>query len=391
MLELPKFLNLEEIIEKAKRREILSQRELRDILSRTFGPNTDLLAFSKAKNESQDKARYVTNLNNNARFADTIEDSYLKRPAKVELNTKLEFIYNRMDLSDTNIEDLINNDLKEITKKMIKGAMNEREKLFIEQFENGNTLRELRSFKPSIRNSIVTCMNKMINGMGVYLTRGKLETVLDLRNYCFFVAGTVGDTLNRIVAIEDGETLNYDNARAISAYFQLTNIMKNLREDFELREHRTKFVPDELHAGIDYEDLFNKKTNGAKKEREKVLGELLAIAAEYFVPSCNYVFTEIHPKLSGYTAFCGVPLITARETQKLIETSGSEKVFRGDKDAVKIDREKFTNILSFVYNTVRLDGGIRFKAWGIEYQKDPHRFSFKPGEYEAWSGELLKP
>ena len=282
------FLKLEEILEKAERSETLTQRELGNVLSRTFGPNIDLLMFARGKNESKDTFDYVINLNNNARFVDTIEDGKLKRSAKLDVFRKLGHIYNKIDLADVDVEDLIRTDLDDLVKDVMKGALNKNEKIYIEQFGKGNTLRELRGFKPSIKNTIAgLCINKMINGMSVYIDKGELETIKDLREYCFFVAGTVGDALNRIIQIEEGETLNFNNARSVGAYVQLTNILKNFREDFGLRDYRVKFIPNEVHEGISYEDLFEKNTKQAISIREKVLESILPVAEEYFQPAAQ--------------------------------------------------------------------------------------------------------
>lgn len=386
--ELP-FLNLEEILKKAERNEKLSQRELRDILSRTFGPNIDLLIFAIGKNEAE-KEKYVTSLNNNARFADVIEDGKLKKAVKLEAFRRLSHIYTKIDLVDVNVEELIKTDLEDLTKDVLKGAIDKKEKIYIQQFGIGDALRELKSFKPSMKNTILSLgINKMIVGMSVYVDKGKLETIKELRDYCYHVAGTVGDSLNRIVQIEDGENLNFNNARAIAAYFQLTNILKNLRPDFELRDYRVKFIPDEIHDGISYEDLFNENTMPVFDMREKVFGSLLSVAEEYFMPAVQYVI-DIPRKLPGYLAFCGVPLALSRETQKLINKSGAESVFKGEESAIKVNRALVNNVISFTYRAVHKDEGIKFINWLNDYRKNPDQFSFETGEYEKWSDDLLK-
>lgn len=379
-----RFLKLEEILDKVNRDETLTQRELGNLLSRTFGPNIDLLTFARGKKESEDKFRYVTNLNNNARFADCIEDGKLKRSTKLEVFRRLGHIYNKIDLADVDIEDLVKKDLEDLVKDIAKGALSKNEKAYIEQFGRGNTLRELKSFKPSIKNTIAgLCMNKMINGMSVYIDKGKLETVRDLRDYCFFVAGTVGDALNRIVQIEDGETLNFNNARSVGAYVQFTNILKNFREDFELSDYRIKFIPDEIHNGISYEDLFEKNTKLAISMREKVLESMLPVAEEYFQPAAQYVI-DIPRRLSGYLAFCSIALLLSRETQKLIKNSGAERVFIGGESAIKVSRPTVYNVASFVYRGVQTDDGIKFINFLNDYRKNPELFPFEL-EYEKWS------
>ena len=382
-------MELSQILAKAEGKETLSQRELGNILSRTFGPDIDLLMFAKGRSESNDKFRYVTNLNNNARFADCIEDGMLERGDKLDALRRLTFIHNNIDSADIDVEELINTKLNCLVADVIKLALNKNEKIYIGQFGIGNTLRELRRFKPSVKKAIVSSMNKMTNGMSVYIAKGKLETIKELKNYCFFVAGTVGDALNDIVRIEDRENLKHNNARSIAAYFQLTNIIKNLREDFELRDYRVKFIPDEIHDGISYEDLLNGDTKYAMSMREKALDELLSVSQDYFLPATQYVI-DIPRRLSGYLAFCAVPLVLSRENQKLIRKSGAERVFGGEESAIKVGKDVLRNVLKFVYRSVQSDEGIKFIHWLNEYRKNPDQFPFETWEYEGWSKEWIR-
>lgn len=375
-IDLP-FLKLEEIVAKAERGERLSQRELSNLLSRTFGPNIDLLTFVKGKNESENKFDYITNLNINARFTDTIEDGKLKKSAKLDAFRRLAVIYNKIDRIDIDVEDLIRTDLSDLEKDAIKGALDKKEELFIKQYCFGNALRELKSYKPSIKNTIKSCMNSMIVGMSSYVSKGKLETIADLKDYCFFVAGTVGDALNRTVQIEDGESLNFNNARSMGAYVQITNIIKGYQKDKELEDCRIKFIPDELHiCEISFKDLFEQNTKLAISMREKVLESMLSIAEEYFQSAAQYVI-DIPRRFSGYLAFCGTALALSQETQKLIKNSGAERVFRGDESAIKVSRNLVDNVVSFAYRGVQIDEGIKYLNWLNDYRKDPSKFPFE--------------
>ena len=392
-VDLP-FLKLEDIVDKVERyergetREPLSQRELNNILSRTFGPTADLLMLAKGKNE-KDIFNYVTSLSINARFADTIEDEERTISEKLDAFRRLSMIYGKIDLSDIDVEELIKTDLDELVKDVLKGALDRKEELFIKQFGIGNTLRELRNYKPSIRNVISKLsLGTMIDGMSFYIDKRKLETIDELRHYCYFVAGTVGDGLNRIVQIEDGETLNFNNARSMGAYVQLTNILKNLCEDKKLKDYRIKFIPDELHVGMSHDELFDQTTEYAIKMRERVLEGILSVADEYFQSAAQYVI-DIPRRIPSYSAFCDVALLLSRETLKLIRKSGAERVFHGEESAIKVSRPLVDNVVSFTYRGVQIDDGIKLINFLNDYRKNPDQYSFEPGECDKWALDVL--
>ena len=383
MLELPKLLNLEGIIKKAELGEELNQTELGCLLTGTFGNLTTLLTFciGKIGEPEAEKEEYVANLNNNIRFADLIEDGKLSKPQKQSLLGELTSVYNKAEVREK--EELVS-ELKDIAIKTRKGAINRKEELFLEQIEKyGSILTKLRSFRPSIRKPIVMCINKLTNGMSVSIRNG-IKTMSDLEDYCYYVAGTVGEALNEIVNIEDRENLNRNKARSIAAYFQLNNILSNVREDSELREYRTKFIPIELHEGLSYEELIEKETKQAKNMRETVYNGFLSLANKHFIPSAQYVL-EIPRRISGWKVFCGASLILYKERQKAMERAGSEKVFKGERSAIKVSEETARNVLTYSISSQKLDGGITYEKFFDEYRKDPDNFPFTSPEHEEWS------
>lgn len=312
---------------------------------------------------------------------------------KLEAIDELIHIYNEVERHEVDLEELIQNDLRNLTDCIRVGAVDEEEKVFIEQFGYGDTLRVLRGFKSyGLRNRIINCINKMGSGMKDFLRKGRLETMDDFNAYRFYVAEHVGETLNGIVHLKDEiKGLESYLARSIGGYLQSTNILKNLREDFEERRTRTKFIPENLHRGISYEDLFEKDDEKTKEVRKLILDQILVDTKENLESSIEYVIkiptSPIHP--SGYEAFVLTPLITAEKTLDLMERAGAERVFRGDKDAVKVSHDVFANISRFVGGIVRLDYGVRVKEWELKYQHNPKKFSFEPGEYEKWSPNWL--
>lgn len=384
----------EELIRKARERDAngdpvkLNQRELLALKSRSFAIPIAQLKYCRGAKE-EDKELEITILYNSLRKLDCIEDGGLTLDKKLEGIDRLTHVFIELDRQEADLEGLINTDLRNLTTEIVSGAVDEEERVFIEQFGYGETLRKLHGFKSSIRNTIINCVDRMGSGMKDFLRKGKIETMDEFNKYRFYVAEIVGETLNRLVYIKDGvSTLESPQAREVGGVLQGVNIVKNLNEDHKQGANRIKFIPDELHVGISSDELFDKDDERVKEARKLILDCISSDIKASFGTCIDYVI-KIPGHLSGYTAFVLTPLITAEKTLELMEQAGADRVFRGDKSALKIGNDVFVNISRFTGDIVRLDDGIRIRDWAVKYKYDPKRFSFKPGEYEIWSPQWL--
>ena len=75
-------------------------------------------------------------------------------------------------------------------------------------------------------------LHDLISGAEMDLTIHQYPTFERLREYCYRVAGTVGVTCTHIFGFRDSKAL--DLAEKLGLAFQLTNILRDVREDFEL-------------------------------------------------------------------------------------------------------------------------------------------------------------
>jgi len=75
-------------------------------------------------------------------------------------------------------------------------------------------------------------LHDLISGAEMDLTIHEYPTFERLREYCYRVAGTVGLTCTHIFGFSDPKAL--DLAEKLGLAFQLTNILRDVREDFEL-------------------------------------------------------------------------------------------------------------------------------------------------------------
>lgn len=72
---------------------------------------------------------------------------------------------------------------------------------------------------------------RLLDGMGRDLALGQIETERELLDYCFHAAGVVGLMLCRVFGVTDPRAARH--AKALGIAMQLTNIARDVREDWE--------------------------------------------------------------------------------------------------------------------------------------------------------------
>lgn len=73
---------------------------------------------------------------------------------------------------------------------------------------------------------------ELLEGMGMDVKGHTYETLDDLRLYCYRVAGTVGLMMSHVMGLSDERAL--ENACDLGTAMQLTNIARDIREDFDM-------------------------------------------------------------------------------------------------------------------------------------------------------------
>jgi farnesyl-diphosphate farnesyltransferase len=207
---------------------------------------------------------------------------------------------------------------------------------------------------------IAACVREMTEGMAQVMTeldggapRG-LPDLPDTLQYCYYVAGTVGVMLTGLFV--DG----YDSVRphraelgprapAFGRALQLTNILKDIREDLDRGFCWLPRTYMDRH-GLSPENLVAPENRGAAVA---LLDDLVAVARRECDVSFEY--SLILPRSEpGLRLFCLWPLLFALRTLGVL--AHNPAVFEAA--PVKIDRETVTRIMLLTRESIDDDGAL---------------------------------
>ena len=194
-----------------------------------------------------------------------------------------------------------------------------------------------------------------------------LESVDDLDEYCYYVAGIVGKLLTNLFA---ADTCLISDARkaemqkldvSFGLALQVANIVKDCVED---STRRVCFVPEEIcrRHGFDHSfDMFTLPVGVADEVRADFEARRAAVMAELVAKAWKHLddaiaYTKLVPNVKMRTRlFCLWPLFMAAENMKLIGDGSS--LFASDKK-VKISRDTVKKIVKSTMMHFYSDGWI---------------------------------
>jgi len=122
----------------------------------------------------------------------------------------------------------------------------------------------------------LSLLDDLVEGCSRDRNRVRIRDRDDLFEYCYLVASVVGLMMSRVFGISDKEA--YPHAVEMGLAMQLTNILRDVREDYE--RDRIYLPADELEArSLSVEDLL---AEGPSKEWRTYLGELVSCARTFY-------------------------------------------------------------------------------------------------------------
>ena len=193
-------------------------------------------------------------------------------------------------------------------------------------------LRITRGFSEPQREALQQCVRTMAKGMGQFQLRGEkqgLQSLEDLDQYCYYVAGVVGQMLTRLFCLHSPEVAKHHDAlMALAVSFgqglQMTNILKDVWEDYQ---HGACWLPRKIFAeeGFDLSDLTTARN---RQGFERGVQRLVGIAHRHLRNALAY--TLLIPKQeTGIRNFClwaiGLAVLTLRKINNHLDyTDGSQ-------------------------------------------------------------------
>ena len=193
-------------------------------------------------------------------------------------------------------------------------------------------VRITRSFSEPQREALQRCVSAMAKGMGQFQLRGEkqgLQSLEDLDQYCYYVAGVVGQMLTNLFCLHSPEIAQ--NRKALMALavsfgqgLQMTNILKDVWEDYQ---RGACWLPRKIFAeeGFDLNDL----TTGRNRQGfDRGVRRLVGITHGHLKNALSYSLL-IPKEETGIRNFClwaiGLALLTLRKINKhLYYTDGSQ-------------------------------------------------------------------
>ncbi len=198
-------------------------------------------------------------------------------------------------------------------------------------------LRITHSFNPNQRRALERCIRIMAKGMADYQDAETLEGLKDLPamdEYCYYVAGVVGEMLTELFCDYSEEiNKNREEMMALAVSFgqglQMTNILKDLWED---RKRGACWLPRDVfeREGFSLTDM----NPGSRDERfQRGLGLLIGVARDHLQDALRYTLL-IPPHETGIRRFClwalGMAVLTLNKlnTRRNFSSGAEVKISR---------------------------------------------------------------
>ncbi|NOQ17442.1 MAG: phytoene synthase [Methyloprofundus sp.] len=190
-----------------------------------------------------------------------------------------------------------------------------------------------RSFAPEQIDALLYCVDAMAKGMPGYQSMdlsGGLATMKDMNEYCYYVAGCVGEMLAKLFCHYSPEINQHrEELLTLSTSFgqglQMTNILKDIWDD---AKRGVCWLPQDVFTEVGF-DLKDLNTSESTPEFRLGLEHLLSTAQGHLKDAMTY--TLLIPKHEvGMRNFClwaiGMAVLTLNEIQQHLDFNDSSQV-----------------------------------------------------------------
>ena len=256
--------------------------------------------------------RVVGNFYLLCRIADTVEDA-----TEIDGDTKAQYQQRFLEVmrGQTDPQGFA----KEVAPRLGQSVSKDERELVA---KTSDVIAVTNTFQTDARSAIENCINIMSEGMarfGRVAGPGGLRDIAELREYCYHVAGVVGETLTTLFCLSSRKISKRKMqleqfAVSFGIGLQMTNILKDVWDDMR---RGVCWLPRDVFAkrGVDIAGL----PDGQKTpEFSDALGELIAVGHAHLKDAMAYTLT-IPRSEAGIRRFCLWAILMATMTLKKLD------------------------------------------------------------------------
>jgi farnesyl-diphosphate farnesyltransferase len=214
--------------------------------------------------------------------------------------------------------------------------------------ETDRVFRVFDSFPAEVAGAMRPVVREMAGGMAEFLRRYadegglRLRTVEELEDYCWYVAGTVGEMFTNLLDCygTSGPTPDPDDARSFALLLQLVNIAKDVRADYETENN--VYLPAEWLAeeGVGHAAVGEPgRTAGVARVVRRLVDH-----AEAYAPGARRYLDCLPEGQAMLLEAMGMPYLLALGTVRELRGRSQEAVDRAR--TVKLRREEVEALLA---------------------------------------------
>lgn len=208
-------------------------------------------------------------------------------------------------------------------------------------------LQVYRGFDTDVKNAIKEPTVEMIHGMLIFAgssIHGKvrINTVTELEDYCYYVAGTVGHMLSNLLSLREdisNESMLHEHAENYGHLLQFVNITKDVHSDYH--DEGNIYIPETklVENGVKQPNLLEEEN---LQETTHVVHKLIDEARSYIESARKHL--EIRSNYdSGETIAWAIPYLLAVATLRELEERTQTALTQG---GVKIERKEVLAIIN---------------------------------------------
>ncbi|WP_435360673.1 phytoene/squalene synthase family protein [Haloarchaeobius sp. DFWS5] len=215
--------------------------------------------------------------------------------------------------------------------------------------ESPRVVHTYRKLSPEAKEDILPPVLELTNGMAEFVERHadtgglRIQTLEELEEYCWYVAGTVGSLVTGLVtrgASESRASSLRENARSFGLLLQLVNVAKDVSDDYH--EENNVYLPAEWLAeeGVDRDNVLDPDN---QEEVATVIERVVDHASSYLDDTQAYL--ENLPEHRGNTLSAwGIPYLLAVATLRELRKRPRDVIAEG---GVKISRMEVLAIIGW--------------------------------------------